>query len=117
MPSSTSLPSSPKLSSRALVSLKIELFYFLDEGRGEREEEPKRAETGGVLCGRRMQFQIGQIASFFSLSLSTSLSTSAAHEARYAPAGSLSRRKPDGSSGPAAKESSYSQRKEISGMK
>lgn len=33
---------------------------------GEREEEQKRAETGGVLCGWRMQFEIGQIAFFSS---------------------------------------------------
>lgn len=37
-------------------------FFNGEEGRGESEEERKRAETGGVLCGRRMQFEIGQIA-------------------------------------------------------
>lgn len=52
----------------------------LMEKRAEGErEELKRAETGGVLCGRRMQFEIGQIAFFF-FSLST-FSPSAAHEA------------------------------------
>lgn len=76
---------------------------------GEREEERKRAETGGVLCGRRMQFEIGQIASFFFSSLS-SFSPSAAHEAWYAPTGSLSHHKPDASAHTATEESPHSRR-------
>lgn len=89
------------------------------KAEGEREEERTCAETGGVLCGRRMQFEIDQIAFFFFPlpPLSLPFSPSAAHEAWYAPAGSLSRHKPDASTHTAAKESSHSQREKISAMK
>lgn len=51
-------------------------FLMEKRAEGERKEEQRRSETRGVLCGRRMQFEIGQIAFF-----PPSFSPSAAHEA------------------------------------
>jgi len=119
MPSSTSSSSFPKLSSWALVNLKIEPFYFLDEGRGEREGEPKREESSVEReCNLRLARLILFFLFFFPFLYFPFLSPSAAHEAWYAPAGSLSRRKLDGSTGAARRRlAALPTQKEISGKK
>lgn len=83
----------------------------MEKGAEGEETKSESVQSGGVLCGRRMQFEIGQIAFFFFFLFFF------AHEAWYAPAGSLSRHKPDASTHTAAKESSHSQREKISTMK